>query len=200
MSDADFDAIVNDPRFAPFHGWHDDHAGSIGAAYKPAVQQVRAEFLALADAIKRAGLIGGRCLQLGLGHAGGSHLLFGKLFAEVWTVEAEQTLVNSFRHRFPDARHFIVGNTHDPAVWAEVDLHSPFDFLFIDAGHLYADVSADYLHYCGMVHHGGVIAFHDAVQRGPGIEVYKLIANLVASGRSVVTAGGDIGTAWMTQE
>jgi predicted O-methyltransferase YrrM len=198
-SAADFDALVNDPRFGEFRGWHDDYPGISGDAYKPAIQQDRGEFLALAAALAERDL-NGRCLQLGLGHAGGSHRLFEAIFREVWTIDFDPGVVAAFAARFPESRHLICGDARDPAIRDEAWRRSPFDFLFIDAGHLYADVAADWRDYGGMVRPGGIIAFHDAVQVGPGVEVHKLLAELTATGKKIHTVGSDIGTAWMVME
>lgn len=53
---------------------------------------------------------------------------------------------------------------------------APVDFLFIDGDHREAGVTADYQDYRGLVRPGGLIAFHDIVerQREPGNEVYQL--------------------------
>lgn len=51
--------------------------------------------------------------------------------------------------------------------------HAPYDFIFIDGGHLYHQVEADYLNYWPMLRPGGLMAFHDiAYPDGfPGIGV-----------------------------
>jgi predicted O-methyltransferase YrrM len=197
-----FDGIVNDPRFAPFYGWHDDHAGAERAAtYAPAVQQVRAEFLGLVEAIREHGP-NRRALQIGLGHVGGAHLLFQQIFEEVWTIEVDHHLVDEYRRRFPGAEHFIVGNTRDPAVRDKAWRQPPFDFLFIDGGHTYDDVLCDYYDYEPMVRHGGIIAFHDAIHHGPtegSVEVYKFLKELSDTGKQINMLGTDVGTAWLVK-
>lgn len=190
---AEFDAIVNDSRFAPFHGWHDDFAA--GEPYLPAVQQVRSEFLALAHAAE--GMVSGRALQLGLGHAGGGHRLLQRLFGEVLTVERDAGLVRQYLDRFGPS-DIVVADTRDACRLPELTA-APFDFLFIDAGHLIDDVRQDFADYAPLVREGGLIAFHDAVQRGPSVEVHIFIQELLAAGRSITIVGNSVGTAWMTR-
>lgn len=42
---------------------------------------------------------------------------------------------------------------------------APIDFLFIDGGHTYEQVKADYDNYGSLVRYGGIIAFHDVVDK-----------------------------------
>ena len=190
---SEFDAVVYDPRFSPYRGWHDDYA--VGQTYLPAVQQVRAEFLALAEAIQKAGL-NGKALQLGLGHAGGAHRLFQKLFHSVCTIESDTGPVCGFLERFQG--DFIVGYTGDESTKQAARKNAPYDFLFIDAGHRYHEVKADFENYSPMVRKGGMIAFHDAVQRNNEIEVWKFLDELESTGYDIRLVGS-IGTAWLFQ-
>jgi len=197
----DFDAIVNDPRLLPFFGWHDDHRDNDQSpAYLPAVQQERAEFLELARVMEECEL-NGKCLQLGLGHVGGSHLLLQSIFREVWTIEQSADGIAAYKDRIPGAEHFIAGDSHDQAVRAQAEAQGPFDLLFIDAGHLYKDVKADFEDYASMVRPGGIIVLHDALQRGQfgELEVY-LFVNELAAQRTVSIIGSEIGTAWTVKE
>lgn len=188
---AEFDAIVYDPRFAPYRGWHGDWVDK--PDYLPAVQQDRDEFLALAAAIERNGKLD-RCLQLGLGHAGGAHSLFARLFREVITVEMHGSLITSYSGRFPGVGHLLCGDTRSENTLRVARDHAPYDLLFIDAGHLYPDVSADHRDYAPLVRPGGIVALHDAVQREPRIEVYRFVDELRATRH--VSVIGKIGTAW----
>jgi len=62
------------------------------------------------------------------------------------------------------------------------------DFLFIDADHSYEGVKMDFEMYSPLVKSGGIIAFHDIVLRGAGVEkfwneikknsIYKEIGNI----------------------
>lgn len=48
--------------------------------------------------------------------------------------------------------------------------YAPFDFIFVDGGHEYETVDADYHNYYPMLRTGGVMAFHDiAENREPGV-------------------------------
>jgi predicted O-methyltransferase YrrM len=53
------------------------------------------------------------------------------------------------------------------------DWNLPIDLLFIDAGHTYEAVSADYYAWRGFLKPGGCIAFHDYMDMWPGVK--KLI-------------------------
>lgn len=200
MDAAIFDAVVRDPRFLPHRGWHGDYGPE--EPYLPAVQQDRAEFLALADAIERYGLGGGKALQIGLGHAGGAHALFGAIFASIRTVEIDEHLAREYRRRFPEAAGMIVvGDSRKPWTIALCAERAPYDFLFIDGGHSRAEVAADAANYAGMVRSGGLVAFHDAVQRGRDgeIGVHLFLDDLRALGHQIEVVG-EIGTAWLVKD
>jgi predicted O-methyltransferase YrrM len=71
-----------------------------------------------------------------------------------------------------------VGDSRDPAVIAEITAHGPYDWIFIDAGHFYEEVKADWLNYGPMCASGGVVCFHDILySRGP---VWEHVAGLWA--------------------
>ena len=56
------------------------------------------------------------------------------------------------------------------------------DFLFIDGGHLYPEVKADFEMYYPLVRGGGVIMFHDVYYDIPGrVEVVKYIPELMTA-------------------
>jgi len=69
----------------------------------------------------------------------------------------------------------IRGDSRDPAVVRQVELSAPYDWVFIDAGHYYQEVGADWLNYGPMVD-DGIIAFHDILEGHghPEIEVHRL--------------------------
>lgn len=153
------DAVVNDPRWLPRWGWHDDHLAVDGTpAYLPAVQQSREEFLSLARCLSHLGLVGGAALQLGIGPCIASHELWRCLFKEVVSVDVTYTPTTA-------SPTLVSGSTHDENVRSLVEFHAPYDFLFIDAGHTYDDVKQDHEMYAPMVRAGGVVAFHDARTR-----------------------------------
>jgi spermidine synthase len=170
------DSIVNHPRYAPRHGWHDDHRAADGTpAYLPAMQQVRDEFLEFANLLEFCGARSGQlrsCLQLGLGSCDASHAVWRALFAHVVTIDWRECLADDERHSGADTR--------SAAAITLASRHAPYDLVFIDAGHSFADVQHDYLHYREMLRPGGVIALHDALPRAayPEVEVHRFIATL----------------------
>lgn len=183
------DDILNSDRWRPRWGWHDDHRHRDGKLdYAPALQQVRAEFAGLVDAISAHGLIGGRALQLGLGECGASHAAWGAIFNEVGTVDlGAEPGITQFR-----------GNTHSVQARAWASELEPLDFLFIDAGHTRYDVMADYRDYSPLVRPGGLIAFHDALPR-PGYPEVGVWEFMVQLGPVITVIGTEVGTAWMVK-
>jgi predicted O-methyltransferase YrrM len=78
------------------------------------------------------------------------------------------------------------GSSHDPEIRQNFKgIIGPklLDFLFIDGDHTYEGIKKDYEHYAQYVRKGGVIAFHDILQREnePDIGVWKLWKELKAS-------------------
>lgn len=191
------DRIVYDPRFAPCHGWHDDHrhAHAAGTGYLAAMWQVRSEFHAFADLLGERG-INGRCLQLGLGF-GASHVVFKHLFKDVWTVDRDQDNVNNLIKAVGPVETVIVGNTHDPDIQATVRKSGRFDLLFIDADHRIEDVRADFNDYAPLLRPGGMIAFHDAWPARDDNGVWRFLETLRASGHAVSVIGDELGIAWV---
>lgn len=55
----------------------------------------------------------------------------------------------------------IEGDSSDGDIIEQVRESAPFDWVFIDAGHFYAEVAADWHNYKTMVLSGGVVIFHD---------------------------------------
>ncbi len=178
------DSIVNDPRYAPRHGWHDDHRAADGTpAYLPAIQQVRAEFLEFLRVVPERG----SCLQLGLGSCDASHAVWRALFAHVTTIDWRECLVNE--DRYPGA------DTRSREAITLAARHAPYDLVFIDAGHSFVDVQHDYLSYGAMARHGGITAIHDALRREayPEVEVWRFVATLPG----VKIIGDEVGIAWL---
>ncbi len=82
------------------------------------------------------------------------------------------------------------GNSHDPEVRNQLALAlggSKLDFLFIDGDHSYDGVKKDFYDYQEYVHPGGVIAFHDIVERPaqPDIQVWRFWNEVKQNYRSV---------------
>ena len=136
-----------------------------------------------------------RALQIGLGHAGASHNLFQWLFGRVHTIETRPEIIEIYLQRFPGA-NIIGGDSKSPAIVATAKSVAPFDFLFIDGSHVFGDVYSDFANYAPMVRVGGVIALHDAVQSGPGLEVCDFVRALRAT-RLVHVIGSELGIAWL---
>ncbi len=181
--------LVYSSKFLPFWGWHDDHRHADGTAeYRPAMQQVKAEFDEMVDIVVGAALVGGRCLQLGMGAGGASHQVWRTLFDEVMTIDFGIIAWNDLNS--------TGASTHDAAALALATQHAPFDFLFVDAGHSHADVQNDHAAYGPLVRPCGIVAFHDALQR-PGFEevtVWKYLES-VRAGQMI---GSEVGIAWVT--
>lgn len=67
----------------------------------------------------------------------------------------------------------ICGNSMDPSVVERAQRLGGYDLIFIDGGHDYTTVKADFAHYGPMLNPGGVIALHDIAARDhPGVEEY----------------------------
>jgi hypothetical protein len=185
------DTILNDPRYAPRHGWHDDHREHDGTpAYLPAMMQVRSEFeelLRVCDERTRALSHVKSCLQLGLGPCDASHAVWRSQFAHVITIDGRECLVDDERHPGADTRSM-------EAIRLAAK-HAPYDLVFIDAGHSFHDVQHDYLHYGTMMRHGGIVAIHDALPRAayPEVQVYRFVATLPG----VKIIGDEVGIAWL---
>lgn len=192
------DRIVYGSQFHPYSGWHDDHRHRVRTAgYLPAMQQNRTEFHAFADLLRQRALHR-RCLQLGLGYSGASHMVFKSMFEDVVTVEWAESRVANLTGSCGSVDTIIIGNTHDPATLAQVSsaVSSGLDLLFIDAAHTIADVRADFEDYAPLVRPGGVIALHDALDRN-GHEVHRFLDALRSAGEKVTIIGDELGIAWM---
>ena len=63
----------------------------------------------------------------------------------------------------------LEGDTHEPEfrIQIEQSIGGPVDFLFIDGDHSTSGVRQDYETYRSLVRQGGLIAFHDIVERQP---------------------------------
>lgn len=176
--------IVQHGPFDPYWGWHDDHREADGTdAYRPALQQVRAEFYGLVDVVLRFG----RCLQLGAGHCDAPHAVLWSLFDHVVTIDHRIIAV--------DGEVFPGADTASGTALGYAQQHAPYDLLFIDAGHSYQDVGRDHYLYAPLVRPGGIVAFHDALPRPgyPEVEVWRYLKSL---GNPPVI-GDEVGVAWI---
>lgn len=181
------DTIVNDPRHAPYHGWHDDHRAADGTpAYLPAVQQVRAEMVAFLATCAALGLYGA-CLQLGLGTCDASHELWRAHFDRVVTIDRARCLVDRAPCHGDD--------TASPDALRLAAMFGPYDLVFIDAGHSFEDVRRDHVTYGPLLKPGGIVAFHDAIARPAYPEVG--VPAYVAALPGVQIIGNEVGIAWV---
>lgn len=99
----------------------------------------------------------------------------------------------------PLTLYAINGNSHHPDIVAEVAQHGPYDFVFIDAGHYYEEVKADWELYRPMVRSGGVVVFHDILPPSPEhpeIEVARLWNDLKALGYQTREIVADPNASW----
>jgi len=71
----------------------------------------------------------------------------------------------------------IEGDSASVDVIEDVRKSAPFDWIFIDAGHYYHEVAADWHNYKNMCADGGVVVFHDILppsRSWPDIQVFWL--------------------------
>lgn len=219
----DLDALVNDPKFLPWSGWFDDRIKSIGEWLRKgqsgewsgekcaelnmcAIQQHGSEFKAFAKVLEKA-RINGKCLQLGLGTPGASHLVWRNLFKRAITIDDNSYNgggVTAYLSRFPEHKNeIIVRDTHDPQTVAIAAGHGPFDFLFIDTDHSYHNVKDEYFKYNSLVRSGGIIAFHDTVfhpEYGPGFTVWQFMDELKIAGVQLHTIGIELGISYLIKD
>lgn len=193
MTIYDISAILDD-MFMTEHdgyaGWHEDQgvrhlneSPDARARYKPAIQQVRAEFLRfLEDCIAHVELRGVPCsvLQIGLGISGGAHFALEQVFETVCTIDVDRSNIQRFCRRFNrDPTEMVIdhhtataarpssiihGNSLDPAVHAFLQRNfGKFDVCFIDGDHSFDGVRKDWEIYAPLVKDGGLVVFHDHV-------------------------------------
>lgn len=90
-----------------------------------------------------------------------------------------------------DSRHENVA--HQVAAWG------PFEWVFIDAGHYYHEVSDDWRNYGPMVAPGGVCLFHDILpssEEHPEIEVERLWREIQHTGAATREIIDDPNASW----
>jgi cephalosporin hydroxylase len=79
----------------------------------------------------------------------------------------------------------ITGNSKDELIIAQVKrICQKIDFLFIDGGHRYETVKADFENYGAIVRKGGIIALHDIIKSDEKSQygVHQLYAEIKADG------------------
>jgi predicted O-methyltransferase YrrM len=75
----------------------------------------------------------------------------------------------------------VAGKSAAESTVAQAKAWAPYDFIFIDAGHYYTEVKADWEAYLPLAQKGAVVAFHDILPPSvehPEIEVARLWAEL----------------------
>ncbi len=135
-------------------------------------QQVRGEILSLAEIV--AELKPKVVLEIGSAY-GGTLLIWAQLAGELLIScdITDRTYRSSFYRRFPPpgsrcSVEMLVGDSHEPSFRRSVEVllgGRKVDFLFIDGDHTKEGVAADYHDYRDLVRPGGVIAFHDIVEK-----------------------------------
>lgn len=94
-----------------------------------------------------------------LQHGGTCYTIDDRPPLELWQTWASQLGVKTVNYQ---------GDTRARASLAFAETHAPYDFLFIDANHTEAGVTADFLDYAPLVKPCGLLAFHDILGPGPG--------------------------------
>ena len=92
-----------------------------------------------------------------------------------------RVLCKEWAEEFGVSLHLISGDSRDKKIIRKVEALGPFDWLFIDAGHYYHEVAADWENYRSFVKPGGIAAFHDILPPNevhPEIEVAQLWAEI----------------------
>jgi hypothetical protein len=193
------DAIVRDPRLAPYCGWHDEQPGG-DVEYQPAIQQDRAEFLAFLHALP-PWVFDYRALTLGLGIAGGMHLVFDHLFRlGAVTIDNHWSSIQGFLKRDLKMQPWSTvceGRFASPTTIELALSRAPYSLLFIDGTHSYDEVGADFQNYAPMVMSGGVVAFHDVSAAYP--EVMKFVDELRQTHEVKDIEPHRLGIAWLTR-
>jgi len=187
MSRSTFEALTVrvdrfiDMDFEGYSGWHD--RTKVGSpAYRPAIQQVRSEFIDFLRVChtRRLAKPSLSMLQIGLGMGGGSHFAFSQVFASTTTIDSNPEVIDrygrrleaysvaeglSFEHEEGEARAEIVhGFSNTRGLLRSLRARGlRFDAVFIDGDHSLNGVATDWICYEPFVVPGGIVAFHDRV-------------------------------------
>ena len=98
-------------------------------------------------------------------YEGGTLQHWIKMSPEVVVVDDEMRFADHWRIWADDAQcdlTLLHGSSHDPQVVAKARELGPYDLVFIDAGHTFADVEADWNAYGEL---GRIVALHDILPR-----------------------------------
>jgi hypothetical protein len=173
-----------------YSGWHEQQGArhlnehpDAKARYRPAIQQVRSEFLRFLEDcqayVEKRG-VGCSILQIGLGISGGSHFGLEQVFDTVCTIDVDRENIQRFCQRFhreyadmvvdhrikkaPKKSSILYGSSLDPAIHAYLlAAFGQFDVCFIDGDHSFEGVKKDWEIYAPMVTDSGWLVFHDHV-------------------------------------
>lgn len=136
--------------------------------------QMREEILALAQAVKS--INPKTILEIGTCN-GGTFFIWANLAAELAiTCDINKSKIrDELYHSFPppDSRCKVIplaGDSHDQRFLETVKNSlngNQVDFLFIDGDHTEEGVKSDYNMYSPLVRSGGIIAFHDILEKQP---------------------------------
>ena len=151
--------------------------------YKVETSQILFEILSLAKTVEA--LKPKTILEIGTAR-GGTLFIWSQLASdEAISCDINDTSIqNELWRAFPPPGSncrvtLLTGNSHDANFKQQVEKHlggKKVDFLFIDGDHTKEGVTADYTEYREFVRAGGIIAFHDIVERQalPSNQVYHL--------------------------
>lgn len=136
--------------------------------------QIRSEILALAEAVKA--IQPKTILEIGTCNGGTLFIWSNIAKKKVITCDFNKSKIRGdLYQRFPAPSSSceiisLAGNSHDSDFRKQVVKSldgDKVDFLFIDGDHTEDGVSADYNDYNDLVRPGGIIAFHDIVEKQP---------------------------------
>jgi len=125
----------------------------------------------------------GRVLEIGTYHGGTLYHWLQNSWPRTTIVSVDSYDVGvDNRHMYDDWNtegcnlYVIKGDSHSPKIVREVKQQAEYDWLFIDAGHYLAEVTADWELYRPLVRKGGIVVLHDILTHPawPSIEVGQL--------------------------
>jgi len=139
-----------------------------------------------------------RILEIGV-HMGGSIKLWRDILGPSWLWGIDSNPITDFKN-------IITGKSQEPETYQKTRTlldKKELDFLFIDGGHLYKEVSTDFLLYSTLVRSGGIIGFDDIILEGNhASEVYKFWNEIKKEYRHIeiwdgTPSGTGAGLIWM---
>jgi predicted O-methyltransferase YrrM len=147
-----------------------------------------------------------RVLEVGTYHGGTLFhwLANARKGAKVATVDSYAAGVDN-RHLYDDwvpdgvTLKVIAGRSAAAKTVAQAKEWAPYDFIFIDAGHYYTEVRADWDAYLPLAQTGAMVVFHDILPPSvihPEIEVARLWAEIKADGYDTEEIVADPDAAW----